>query len=106
MVTKSEISIHHLPLTIHPLLSSAAAAGAAPASAAGAARAARAGPARAAALGAGLVDRVGLGAARHRRLRVEDFAAVDPALDADDAEGRVRLGEAVVRVRAQRVQGQ
>src|SRR5687768_16605972 len=59
-----------------------------------------------AALGAGLVDGVGLSAARHRRRRVEDFAAVDPALDADDAEGRVRLGEAVVDVGAQRVQGQ
>src|SRR5918993_343709 len=64
------------------------------------------GAAAVAALAARLVDRVGLRAARHGRPRVEDFAAVDPALDADDAVGRVRLGEAVVDVGAQRVQGE
>src|SRR5687768_9191433 len=59
-----------------------------------------------AALAPGLVDGVGLRAARHRRLRVENLAAVNPALDADHAVGRVRLGEAVVDVGAQRVQGE
>src|SRR5207302_5403885 len=33
-----------------------------------------------------------------------DLALVDPDLDADAAEGRLRLGEAVVDVRADRVQ--
>ena len=39
-------------------------------------------------------------------LLLVDIATVDPGLDADDAEGRVRLGEAVVDVGAQRVQRQ
>src|SRR5919199_155800 len=64
------------------------------------------GPAPVAALGPGLVDRVGLRAAGHRRLRVEDVAAVNPDLHPDGPEGRARLREAVVDVGAQGVQGE
>src|ERR1035441_296258 len=39
-------------------------------------------------------------------LRRENLALIDPALHADHAIGRARLGEAVVNVRAQRVQRQ
>src|SRR5499426_3460026 len=40
----------------------------------------------------------------HCLARIHDVTAVDPNLDADDAEGRVGFGEAVVDVGAQRVQ--
>src|SRR5215213_3531951 len=123
MRVKRRSSYHSSLITYHLLiLSSAAAAGAASATAAGASVSAGAavtasaravavlavapGPAAVAALGAGLVDGVGLCAASHRRRRVENLAAVYPALDADDAEGRVRLREAVVNVGAQSVQRQ
>src|SRR5215475_344029 len=42
----------------------------------------------------------------HCIARVHDVTAVDPNLDADDAEGRIGLGEAVIDVGAQRVQRQ
>src|SRR5262245_56447395 len=42
----------------------------------------------------------------HCLARVHDVAAVDPNFDADDAEGRVGLGETVIDVSAQRVQRQ
>src|SRR5215475_6423367 len=42
----------------------------------------------------------------HCIARVHDVTAVDPNLDADDAEGCVGLGEAVIDVGAQRVQRQ
>src|SRR5215467_11278984 len=42
----------------------------------------------------------------HCLARVHDVTAVDPNLDADDAEGRVGLGEAVIDVGAKRVQRQ
>src|SRR5882762_11290259 len=38
--------------------------------------------------------------------RRQDFSAVNPNLDADDAVGRARLGESVVDIRSQRVQRQ
>src|SRR5437764_2082083 len=102
-----------LRFTVHcsRLLSPAASAARA-ATAAVATRAARAvfrvavaaGAATVAALGPRLVDRVGLRAARHGRLRVENLAAVNPDLHSDGPEGRARLGEAVVNVCAQSVQ--
>src|SRR5262249_11878723 len=42
----------------------------------------------------------------HCIARIHDVTAVDPNLDADDAEGRVGLGEAVIDVGAQCVQRQ
>src|SRR5262249_49515982 len=42
----------------------------------------------------------------HCLARIHDVTAVDPNFDADDAEGRVGLGEAIVDVGAQRVQRQ
>src|SRR5438270_8665220 len=102
---------HHLSLiTLLSPVPASASARAAPAPVA--ARAARAvfpvavaaRAATVAALGPRLVDRVGLRAARHGRLRVENLAAVNPDLHSDGPEGRARLGEAVVNVCAQSVQ--
>src|SRR5688500_11813963 len=50
------------------------------------------------------VDRIGAGAAGHRRFRIENLAAVDPDLDSDLSERRLGFGETVIDVRAERVQ--
>src|SRR5262249_38742355 len=42
----------------------------------------------------------------HCLTRIHDVAAIDPNLDADDAERRVGFGEAIVNISAQRVQRQ
>src|SRR5205085_11296872 len=53
-----------------------------------------------------LVDRISASAARHCSLRVKNLSAINPDLNAYDAEGRVRFSKAVINVRAKSVQMQ
>ena len=50
------------------------------------------------------VDRIRSSATGHRRFRIENLAAVNPNLDADLSERRLRFRETVIDVRTQRVQ--
>src|ERR1041384_2776392 len=54
--------------------------------------------------GARLVDRIRTGAARHRRLWLENLPAIDPNLDSDLAKRRWRFRKTVIDISAQRVQ--
>src|ERR1043166_5697805 len=54
--------------------------------------------------GARLVDRIRTGAARHRRLWIENLTAIDPNLDSDLAKRRLRFRKTVIDIRAQRVE--
>src|SRR6185295_12904414 len=54
---------------------------------------------------ASLVDRVRTGATRHRSLRIENLAAIDPNLHTNLSKRRPRFGETVVDVSAQSVEG-
>src|SRR5687767_4343663 len=53
---------------------------------------------------ASFVNRIRTGATRHRRLSIENLAAINPNLHADLAKRRFRFCQAVVDVRSQRVQ--
>src|ERR1044072_7387054 len=53
---------------------------------------------------ASLIDRIRTGATRHRGLRIENLAAIDPNLHANLSKRRLRFGETVVDISAQSVQ--
>src|SRR5919205_812692 len=52
-----------------------------------------------------LIDRIGTGATRHRGLRIENLAAIDPNLHTNLPKRRLRFGETVVDISAQSVEG-
>src|SRR5262249_37658938 len=54
--------------------------------------------------GARLVDRIRTGTARHRRLWIENLAAIDPNLDPDLSKRRLRFSQTVIDIGAQSVQ--
>src|SRR6185503_7150512 len=54
--------------------------------------------------GACLVDGIRTRTTRHRSLRIENLAAIDPNLHSDLSERRLRFGETVIDVRAQSVE--
>src|SRR5688572_4541566 len=51
------------------------------------------------------VYRIRAGAARHRRLRIQNLAAINPNFHADDAKRCVRFSKSVINIRTQSVQG-
>src|SRR5688500_7915029 len=51
------------------------------------------------------VNRIRTGATRHRRLGIQNLAAINPNLHADLAKRRFRFCQTVIDVRSQRVQG-
>src|SRR5688572_479523 len=53
---------------------------------------------------ASFVNRIRAGATRHRRLSIQNLAAINPNLHADLAKRRFRFCQTVINVRSQRVQ--